>query len=199
MSDYGKITWDKYYHEICNVVSKNSKCFSRNVGSIIVMDKSIISTGYNGPPRGVKPCNQRIWLDKNIMKIFFEKFGEITYEKIIEIEKSNGKCPRRWLDFKSGEGLEWCVAGHGERNSIVQAAREGIKVKGTTMFMNCNVPCSQCLVEIINSGIREIVVEDFSFYDVSSEYLINESDLQVRKYLFNLNEGELIYFEKKGD
>lgn len=48
--------WDSYFHEICEAVSSKSPCHSRQIGAILVRDKSIISTGYNGPARGYPHC-----------------------------------------------------------------------------------------------------------------------------------------------
>lgn len=50
------MTWDKYFLEICDAVSTNCKCKSRQIGAILVRDKSIVSTGYNGPPRDTAHC-----------------------------------------------------------------------------------------------------------------------------------------------
>jgi dCMP deaminase len=48
--------WDAYFRNICNAVATKSPCLSRNIGAILVRDKSIISTGYNGPARGIPHC-----------------------------------------------------------------------------------------------------------------------------------------------
>lgn len=48
--------WDKYFHTICEAVSSKSPCLSRQIGAVLVRDKSIISTGYNGPARGFPHC-----------------------------------------------------------------------------------------------------------------------------------------------
>ena len=88
----------------------------------------------------------------------------------------------RFSYVKSGEGLEWCVAGHAERNALINAARFGIETKGTTMYMDCGTPCTPCLVEIINAGIEEIVITKEHYYDQSAEYLLKESGLKWRIY-----------------
>lgn len=51
--------WDHYFLNICKEISKKSHCLSRQFGAILVRDKSIISTGYNGPARGVEHCKGR--------------------------------------------------------------------------------------------------------------------------------------------
>jgi dCMP deaminase len=49
--------WDHYFMEIARVVSLRSNCIKRKVAAVVVLDRRIISTGYNGTPRGVKNCN----------------------------------------------------------------------------------------------------------------------------------------------
>lgn len=48
--------WDDYFLEIAKVVSGRSTCLRRNVGALVVKDKRILSTGYNGAPRGLAHC-----------------------------------------------------------------------------------------------------------------------------------------------
>ena len=49
-------SWDKYFLEVAKLVSKRSTCLRRNVGAVLVKDKRILATGYNGAPRGLKHC-----------------------------------------------------------------------------------------------------------------------------------------------
>lgn len=50
--------WDEYFMNIARVVASRGNCIKRQVAAIIVKDKRVISTGYNGTPRGVKNCNE---------------------------------------------------------------------------------------------------------------------------------------------
>lgn len=170
------IQWDQYFLSMCMTVATNSKCHSRQIGALMVRDKSIISTGYNGPPRGIGNCDERHLVDPALMLAYVGAGCDVE-----DIPK--GKCPRYTLGFKSGQGLEWCVAGHAERNVLINAAREGIPTKGATLYMDCGIPCTPCMVEIINAGISEIVVQSFSHYDSSAKYLlVNSKTLKCRKY-----------------
>ena len=164
------LEWDQYYLGICDAVAKNSKCLSRKIGAILVKDKSIIATGYNGPPRGIPHCSCRYSLDPVIK--------ELIKGKSIDANK----CPRYNLGYKSGEGLELCVAGHAERNALINAARHGVCVKDSTLYMNANIPCKDCLIELINAGIIEIVITEIKLYDKVSKYLIDSSCLNIRKF-----------------
>ncbi len=168
--------WDEWYHEVCMVIAKKSQCLSRKIGAILVRDKTIISQGYCGPPRGVPHCWERYALDSKLQALL-TKDGKTPSEDDI-----NNVCPRYIAGFKSGEGIEWCVSGHAERNALINAARHGIETKGTIMYMDCGVPCGPCLTEIINSGVEEIVITKMEFYDISAEYLLKNSSLKVRVY-----------------
>ena len=50
--------WDEYFMSIARVVASRSNCVKRKVGAVIARDRRIVSTGYNGTPRGVKNCNE---------------------------------------------------------------------------------------------------------------------------------------------
>lgn len=160
--------WDEYFFNIATIVAGNSQCLSRKIGAILVKDKSIISTGYNGPPRGIPTCDKRWGVDTSL------SFN-------LPMDK-NGKCPRLAMGFKSGEGLEYCIATHAEVNTILNAARMGICVKDAIMYMTCSIPCKNCLSSIINAGIKEIVVSAVEMYDEPSKYIIKQSNLLVRTY-----------------
>jgi len=167
---------DAWFYNICNEIAKKSKCLSRSVGAILVRDGTIIAQGYNGPPKKSPHCNERYIIDP-VLRENLKNLGKNPDDP--EIQKV---CPRYSLGFKSGQGLEWCVAGHGERNALINAAVNGISTKDSVMYMNCGLPCTPCLVEIINAGVKEIVMTDWNPYDQSSLYLVHNSKLQVRLF-----------------
>jgi dCMP deaminase len=171
--------WDKYFYDLAQAVAQNSKCLSRKIGVVIVRDKSVISTGYNGPPAGVQHCNERIF-DHGSSIDPLEK--EIPVGKMIDPNDVKGKCPRQVLGYKSGEGMNLCPAGHAERNAISNAAKMGVNTAGTTMYMTCPIPCKDCLGVIIGAGINEMVVSKFLYYDDMSRYILDGSDIYMRTY-----------------
>jgi len=172
------MTWDEYFFEICIAVAKKSNCLSRKIGAVIVKDNALISSGYNGPPRNVPHCSDRLKYDKDLLDRF-----SLKSDKPYTEDTKLTECPRYTLGAKSGEMTYICPAGHAERNAIVQSARNGVSVKDCTIYMNCPVPCFECLKEIINSGIKEIVCTSLNFYDSMGRYLLNNSkDLLVRTY-----------------
>lgn len=203
-------SWDGYFYNFCVTAASNSKCLSRKIGAVIVRDKTILSTGYNGPPRGIMTCDKRWLHDPEIVKEYNKRVTEkgrsdlvlpkdftMTEEGVFHDlgvakrwdDEFKGVCPRyvKGMGYGSGQGLEWCVAGHAERNAIVNAARMGMpELKGCSIYMSCGVPCTPCLIEIINAGIEEIICTEISFYafDRSCKYLLDNSDLKIRKFDF---------------
>jgi dCMP deaminase len=51
-------SWDEYFMAIAELVAERSTCLRRQVGAVIVKDRKILSTGYNGAPRGIKHCSE---------------------------------------------------------------------------------------------------------------------------------------------
>lgn len=166
-------SWDEYFFNVARQTAKNSKCFSRHIGAVVVKDKSIVGTGYNSPPRGVPTCDKRWGIDKSL--------GEVS-EK--ELKHLVGECPRKVLGYKSGEGMDLCVASHAEESAIVNCARMGISTKDASLYLTCNVPCGKCAVKIINSGIKEVIVTGLQQYDKVAQYLFDNSTVKIRVYDF---------------
>ena len=98
-------SWDEYFMDIAILTSKRATCMRRQVGAVIVKDKHIIATGYNGAPRGIMHCDER------------------------------GFCLRQKLNIPSGERHELCMALHAEQNAIIQAATLGQSVEGGTIYV----------------------------------------------------------------
>lgn len=112
--------WDKRFVEMAKLVGSWSSCYQQNrhVGAVIVKDKRILATGYNGAPSSVKSC----------------------------VEK--GECLRRKLDIPSGTRHELCYAVHAEQNAVCQAAKMGISLEGATIYVThqpCTI-CTKIII-----------------------------------------------------
>ena len=98
--------WDKRFMELAHTIAQWSSCYqeNRHIGAVIVRNKRILTTGYNGAPAGVISCAER------------------------------GECMRRRLNIPSGTHHELCYAIHAEQNAIIQAAKLGVSIEGATMY-----------------------------------------------------------------
>jgi len=95
---------DVYFSEIADLVSTRSTCLRNNVGAVIVKDSQILSTGYNGAPKGLPHCEEL------------------------------GGCMRAKMNVPSGTHHELCRGLHAEQNAIIQAAYHGVSVKGAKLY-----------------------------------------------------------------
>jgi dCMP deaminase len=126
--------WDEYFLDIAKVVSSRSTCLRRRYGAVIVKDRVIVSTGYNGAPRGHVNCIDR------------------------------GTCRRQDLNVPPGERYELCEAVHAEQNAIINGAPDRMKdatIYIAGFEANGGYaegrPCLLCQRMIRNAMIREVV------------------------------------------
>ena len=131
---------ENYYLDIADTVMIRSTCLRRKYGAIIVLNDEIISTGYNGAPRGRMNCHDV------------------------------GRCLRDELDVPSGERYELCRSVHAEANAIISAARRDMigatlylsgRDASTDAILDETTsswsPCPMCRRLIINAGIVKTV------------------------------------------
>jgi len=97
--------WDEYFMEMAILTAARSTCLRRQVGAVIVNQRHILSTGYNGAPKGIAHCSER------------------------------GGCLREKLNVPSGERHELCMALHAEQNAIIQAATHALSIDRATIYI----------------------------------------------------------------
>lgn len=120
--------WDEYFMSIVHQVSRRSTCDRGKMGAVIVKDKRLLSTGYAGSPMGLPHCD------------------EVGHEM-------------HTVTNPDGTSSQHCIrTAHGEQNAIVQAARFGISIDGSTLYQKME-PCYSCAKMIINAGIKRVVCE----------------------------------------
>ena len=169
-------SWDRYFHTICEAVASKSPCLSRHIGALLVKDYSIVSTGFNGPSRHIPHCGKdRINKDLVLSKL-------LLANGITMMHQVDHCCPRRLLNYESGTHMELCPAQHAEENAVSNAARLGVSILGSTLYMNSVIPCKNCYGTLINAGIVEIVVDEDKVYDRHTQFLIDNSNIKVRRF-----------------
>lgn len=134
-----RIDKENYYLDIAETVLERSTCLRRYYGAIIVKNDEIVSTGYNGAPRGRKNCMDL------------------------------GYCTREAMNVPSGQRYELCRSVHAEMNAIISAARRdtlgatlylaGREAKNGELLHDAT-SCSMCRRLIINAGIDRVVIRN---------------------------------------
>ena len=172
--------WDTYFYNLCKSVATKSPCLSRQIGAILVRDKSIISTGYNGPPRGIPHCGNNRWMNDRYLQQIVKEAEERG--QFFDYKRFRDECPRRVFGYISGTHMELCPAQHAEENAVSNAARNGVSINECTLYMNAPIPCSNCFGTLINAGIVEIVIDDIVFYDIHTPFLKENSNIKIRQF-----------------
>ena len=154
-----RVSKHNYYLDIAQTVSERSTCLRKRYGAIIVKNDVIISTGYNGAPRGRKNCTDI------------------------------GSCMRDTLGIPRGERYELCRSVHAEANAIIAASREHMLGSTIYMCCTdpkdasviggvCS--CMMCKRQVINAGIKEVIIredsENFTVYSVE-DWIENDDSL----------------------
>ena len=152
-----RVTKDNYYLDIAQTVAERCTCLRRKFGAIIVNNDVIVSTGYNGAPRGRKNCSDL-------------KF-----------------CMRDKLNIPRGERYEMCRSVHAEQNAIIAAPREQMlgatlymacvspETGEVVSGMNS---CMMCKRVILNAGISRVIVRDTptEFRVIDTQEWIDDDD-----------------------
>ncbi len=136
-----RIDKENYYLDIAQTVSERSTCRRAHYGALIVRNDEIVSTGYNGAPRGRANCMDL------------------------------GYCIRQQRHIPSGERYELCRSVHAEANAIISAARSEClggtiylvgKDAATGELIDQEEPCPMCRKMIINAGLSKMIVRQSS-------------------------------------
>lgn len=136
-----RLGWHEYFMSVAHLISRRATCTRGHIGAVIVRDHSILSTGYNGAPSGFPHCND------STCKIYRSTHPDGTVE-------------------------ENCVNTiHAEINAIAQAAKHGVSIKDSDIYITAS-PCIHCLKVLINVGIKNI------YYD--KPYKIEHIDELIR-------------------
>lgn len=131
-----RISKENYYLDIAETVIGRATCLRRCYGAIIVKNDEIISTGYNGAPRGRKNC--------------------------VDL----GRCTREEMNVPQGQRYELCRSVHAEANAIISAARRDMvggtlylagKNAATGELLHDTSSCSMCRRMIINAGLEKVI------------------------------------------
>ena len=142
--------WDARMMELSHLIATWASCYqpNRKIGAVIVKDKRIMTTGYNGAPAGVKTCMER------------------------------GECLRQKLGIPSGTRQEMCYAVHAEQNAIIQAAKLGSAIEGATLYCTHQpcVMCAKMIVNagIVRVVYEQGYPDDFSMEILSEAKVLVE-------------------------
>jgi len=162
MAKINRPSWDAYFMALAKLAASRSTCVSRPGGAVIILDKQVISTGYNGSMPGVPHCSDE------------------------------GICYRRKIGADDAGKYDFCRSIHAEANAVALAAKKGMSINGGTIYMTlfpCYV-CTKMLVRAgIKEIVYEYGYESKNKErDRHWQEALDETGIKVRQ--FHLNEQE---------
>lgn len=154
-----RISKENYYLDIAETVLERATCLRRVYGAIIVKNDEIISTGYNGAPRGRRNCVDM------------------------------GFCTREAMQVPRGQRYELCRSVHAEANAIISASRRDMvgstlylvgRDARTDAPLGYATSCAMCRRQVINAGISRVIIRrteaEFQVVDVT-DWVRQEDDV----------------------
>lgn len=152
-------SWNEYFMAIAKLASTRSTCNSRPTGAVIVRDKHVLATGYNGAPPGAPHC-----------------LGQLT-------ERGEPYCHSRYMRADESSKFDYCRAAHAEANAIAQAAQMGVSLDGASIYTTLS-PCHSCMKLLAVARVREIYFE--RSYDSSDKFRDAYWNDLRKEYKFNV-------------
>lgn len=113
--------WDQYFMQLASLAAQRSNCMKRRVGCVLVRERRVISTGYNGTPRKIKNCNEGGCRSNT-------SGSRLIFVLIFIGARCNEGHP-------AGVGLSTCLCIHAEENALLEAGRERIR-EGSVLYCN---------------------------------------------------------------
>ncbi|KAI5363557.1 putative cytidine and deoxycytidylate deaminase domain, APOBEC/CMP deaminase, zinc-binding protein [Septoria linicola] len=147
--------WDHYFMTLASLAARRSNCMRRQVGCVLVRNKRILATGYNGTPRNIKNC----------------------------ADGGCPRCNSTSTTTSSTSGgadLSTCLCIHAEENALLEAGRERIN---TSSVLYCNTcPCLTCTIKIVQVGITEVVYSQSYYMDAEAAKIFLEAGVKLRQF-----------------
>jgi dCMP deaminase len=145
---HARPSWDDYFIGITRAVAERATCDRGRSGCVIVRDKHILVTGYVGSPKGMPHCD------------------EVGHQM-------------KTMRHEDGTETKHCVrTTHAEQNAIVQAAKRGVSIDGSTVYCKMT-PCTTCAKMIINAGVVRIVCEKRYHAGSESEEMFKQVGIKL--------------------
>jgi len=176
---------DLRYLRICREYAQLSRCFSRQVGAMLVNTEGIvIGMGVNGPPRGIIHCGEMLRChdcnqlnrEPNRLENPHPVCPGCGGNDMVPLHS----CPRHGTAERAS--ILKCHAVHAEMNALLSCGRTHNSTVGCTLYLYPIGPCKDCAAQIVQAGIVRLVFPESPWYDELGPWILGQSQIQIVKY-----------------
>lgn len=147
-SKHVRPSWDEYFMSLADAAASRATCDRGRSGCVIIKDRQVLVTGYVGSPKGLAHCD-------------------------------NVGHQMKTLVHEDGSKSQHCVRTvHAEQNALVQAAKRGVALEGSTLYCKMT-PCRVCAMLIINAGIVRVVCQKRYHAGAESEMMFKQAGVEL--------------------
>lgn len=147
-------SWDEYFMEMAISASRRATCPRKSVGCVLVRDRAVLETGYNGSPPGKPHCTD--------VGCEIEPDGKQLHENISTALSVYCEDGDWWdpIERASQKTIKHCTRTiHAEVNAVAQAAKQGQSTDGATAYITCE-PCYACSKILLSAGVTRVVFKE---------------------------------------
>jgi len=183
-------TWDSYFMHLADLAARRSNCMKRRVGCVLVRAGRVISTGYNGTPRGVRNCNEGgcgrcnggegsgqglsscLCLHAEVPRPFTHCYVCSWIFSSCLCRVMSVRADIRKMHYWKQEGKESAWKQH----YIVT------RIHPSRNWINSRCPCLTCSVKLVQVGVKEVVYSVSYSMDTQAEDVMRAGGVKVRQF-----------------
>jgi dCMP deaminase len=166
-------SWTEYFMTVVDAISERSTCDRGKPGCVIVKDNQILATGYAGAPPKFPHCSDEGHdMEERTRFIPYRDDSPIPVAPegyVVNLQKARYEMPASQHCFRTL---------HAEQNAILQAAKRGIALEGSTCYVSMT-PCRTCAMMLISVGVVEVVAKKLYQKGQESIEMFNRAGVKI--------------------
>ena len=184
-----RLNWNEYFLEILTAAEKRVSCNRGTCAAVFVKDNEVLATGYAGSPSKFPHCTEvGCDMEERIRYVTLENLKLIERYKPSFMDLDNRRCINingliyNWNEDNNRyetNPKQGCVRTiHAEQNAIIQAAKRGISLKDSTIFVTMT-PCRVCAMFVISVGVKNIICKQRYHAGAESEEMFRVANIPI--------------------
>ncbi|KAK5137942.1 hypothetical protein LTR08_005738 [Meristemomyces frigidus] len=182
-------TWTHYFMTLATLAARRSNCMRRQVGCVLTRANRVLSTGYNGTPRGVRNCNAGGCARCNHAPSALPIPINLPSTSTTPTPPTPTPTPPTHPSTTplppttpGGHALTTCLCLHAEENALLEAGRARVGAHNDAVLYCNTCPCLTCSIKIVQVGIGEVVYNRSYYMDAEAGKIFREAGVRLTRY-----------------